>query len=56
MLEGDGAHGGGSDPPVRHGPDVVLGGQGLKDGDGEHHRLRLPRHSLATQGTGKGLI
>lgn len=46
VLEVNDADGLGPEPAVGHHPDVVLGGQGLKDGDGEHYVLRLSCYHL----------
>lgn len=46
VLEVNDADGLGPEPTVRHHPDVVLGGQGLKDGDGEHYVLSLSSYHL----------
>lgn len=46
VLEVNDAHGLGPEPAVRHHLDVVLRGQRLKDGDGEHDVLRLSCYHL----------
>lgn len=46
VLEVNNADGLCPEPAIRHCLDVVLGGQGLKDGDSEHNVLRLSCYHL----------
>lgn len=50
VLEVNDANGLCTEPTVRHHPDVVLGGKGLKDGNGEHYVLKLSSYHLEGRG------